>query len=118
VGISYVEGKVRGPSGAEATVRFMIDSGAMYSLLPESVWKALGLEPTRREQFFLADGSKVRRSVSECVISLPQGKHHTPVILGEPGDDQPLLGAVTLEELGLFFDPFRRTVQPMQTLRL
>jgi clan AA aspartic protease len=117
VGVSYVEGKVRGPGG-EAAVRFMIDSGAMYSLLPESVWRAIGLAPKREEDFFLADGSKVRRSVSECVISLPQGEHHSPVILGEPGDDQPLLGVVTLEEMGLVFDPFRRTLHPMQVLRL
>ena len=31
---------------------------------------------------------------------LPQGDGHTPVILGEPGDEA-LLGAVTLEILGL-----------------
>ncbi len=96
----------------------MIDSGAMYSLLPEPVWKAIGLEPRRTEEFFLADGSKIRRSVSACVVSLPQGEHHSPVILGEPGDDQALLGVVTLEELGLVFDPFRRTLHHMSVLRL
>jgi predicted aspartyl protease len=67
VGISYVQGKVRGPAG-EADVRFLIDSGAMYSLLPERVWKAIGLEPNEEQEFFLADGTGVRLPVAECVI--------------------------------------------------
>src|SRR5215470_9568033 len=56
VGISYVEGTVRGPTGTEASVRFLIDSGATYSLLPEPVWRAIGLRPNREMDFVLADG--------------------------------------------------------------
>jgi predicted aspartyl protease len=89
----------------------------MYSLLPERVWKAIGLKSKREEEFHLADGTSVRLPVSECVISLPQGEHHSPVILGDPGDVEPLLGVVTLEELGLVFDPFHQTLHPMR-LRL
>jgi hypothetical protein len=66
--------------------------------------------------FTLVDGTKVKRGISECHIALAHGDGptdgHTPVILGEPGD-QPLLGAVTLEVLGLVLDPFKRTLQPM-----
>lgn len=116
MGISYIEGTVRGPKGKKATVRFLIDSGAIYSLLPEPVWQGIGLAPQREMDFALADGTTIRRSVSECRISLPQGTGHTPVVLGEPGDDQPLLGVVTLENLGLVFDPFRRTLHPMRAL--
>lgn len=39
-----------------------------------------------------------------------------PVILGDPGDDEALLGVVTLEILGLVFNPFSRTLQPMRLL--
>ena len=46
---------------------------------------------------------------------LPQGETHTPVILGEP-DDEALLGVVTLEELGLLFHPFSRTLHPMRAM--
>jgi len=116
VGISYIQGTVRGPAGAEATVRFLIDSGAAYSLLPESVWQAIGLAPKREMEFSLADGTTIRRPVSECHLSLPQGDGHTPVVLGQPGDPEPLLGVVTLEILGLVFDPFRRTLHPMRAL--
>jgi predicted aspartyl protease len=116
VGISYVEGTVRGPAGVEATVRFLIDSGATYSLLPEPLWRTIGLAPKREMDFVLADGTTVRRSVSECFLTLPQGEGHTPVVLGQPGDAEPLLGVVTLEILGLVFDPFRRVLHPMRAL--
>ncbi len=58
----------------------------------------------------------VRRQVSECYLMLLHGEGHTPVILGEPGDAEALLGVVTLEILGLVFNPFSRTLQPMRPL--
>ena len=114
--MSYVQGTVRGPTGVEGTVRFLIDSGATYSLLPASVWQTIGLVPKREMEFVLADGTTVRRPVSECHLSLPQGEGHTPVVLGQPGDEEALLGVVTLEILGLVFDPFRRVLHPMRAL--
>jgi len=63
----------------------------------------------------LADGRTINRKVSECYIVLPQGEGHTPVILGEE-DDEALLGVVTLEILGLVFNPFKRTLEPMRML--
>lgn len=113
--MSYVQATVHGPRG-EQSVRFLIDSGAIYSLLPEPVWQAIGLAPKREMDFALADGTTIRRAVSECHIALQQGDAYTPVVLGQPGDAEPLLGVVTLEILGLVFDPFRRTLHPMRAL--
>jgi clan AA aspartic protease len=115
VGVTYVEGEVRGPSGSPQRVRFLVDSGATYSLLPKPVWQAIGLTPKRKVTFVLADGTTVERSVSEAYLVLPQGEAHTPVILGEEGDEA-LLGAVTLEILGLVLNPFDRTLHPMRML--
>ncbi len=115
MGITYIEGKVKGPTGKEAEVRFLVDSGATYTLLPEEVWKSIGLSPKRQHTFLLADGSTIVRNISECYIILPQGEAHTPVILGEK-DDEAILGTVTLEILGLMLDPFKRRLQPMRML--
>jgi clan AA aspartic protease len=115
MGITHVEGLVKGPSGKEETVRFLVDSGATCSLLPKAVWEAMELRPRRRMSFTLADGTTIERSVSEALISFPQGEAHTPVILGEEGDE-PLLGVVTLKILGLVFNPFDRTLHPMRML--
>ena len=113
MGITYIEGTVSGPSGPGEHIRFLVDSGASYTLLPEATWRALQLEPQRSMAFSLADGTIVERKISECLIELAAGKCHTPVVLGEAGDDQPLLGVVTLEEPGLVFDPFRRELRTM-----
>jgi clan AA aspartic protease len=115
MGLTYIKGVVRDTKKQTATVDFLVDSGAVYSLLPEKDWKAIGLTPKRRMSFTLADGTKVERFISECHITLPQGDAHTPVILGEPGDEA-LLGVVTLEILGLVLDPFKRSLQPMRAM--
>src|SRR6266852_1082657 len=115
MGLTYIDGIVRGPSGKKTELRFGLDSGASYSLISRDQWKAIELSPKRSMKFTLADGTKISRQVSECYISLPQGEGHTPVILGEDGDE-PLLGVITLEILGSIFNPFNRTLQPMRAL--
>jgi hypothetical protein len=84
-------------------------------LLPDATWRSIGLTPKRSAQFTLADGTLIERQVSDCHITLPQGDGHTPVILGEPGDEA-LLGIVTLAILGLVLSPFTRTLQPMRMM--
>ena len=114
MGITYISGTVTGLKG-QRTLDFLVDSGATYSLLPFEVWQAIGLDPKRTLTFALADGTKVERAISECHIALEAGEGHSPVILGEPGDDA-LLGVVTLENIALVFNPFSRTLHPMRLL--
>ena len=115
MGVTYIEGVVTGSNGKQTSVRFLVDSGATYTLLPYVDWQAIGLSPKRSVTLSLADGTLIERSVSECHIALSQGEGHTPVILGEP-EDEALLGVVTLEILGLVLNPFNRTLQPMRML--
>ncbi len=117
MGLTYVRAKASRPAGRgrPINVRFLVDTGAVYTVLPEHIWRALKLKPQRTVEFTLADGTRVTRAISECYIELPQGEAHTPVILGEPGDEG-LLGVVTLEELGLVLNPFTRTLLPMRMM--
>ena len=114
MGLTFIEGTVTGPTGVQRQVSFLVDSGASYSLLPEDVWRDLQLQPKREVSFTLADGTSVSRQVSECHIAVAGEDGHTPVVLGEPGDEDALLGVVTLENLGLVLDPFQRTLRAMQ----
>lgn len=115
MGMTYVQATVTGRSGKQDTLDFLVDSGAIYTLLPQKTWRKLGLKAKRKMGFVLADGTEIERNISECHIALPQGDATTPVILGEKGDE-PLLGAVTLEILGLMLNPFRRTLEPMRMM--
>jgi predicted aspartyl protease len=115
VGIVYIDGVVKhGWRGVR--VRFLVDSGATYTVLTRSVWEGLGLRPVGEVEFVLADGTVIRRAISEALLELPgYGERRTPVVLGE-SEDENLLGVVTLEIFGLILDPLRRELRPIRAL--
>ena len=78
----------------------------MYSVLRQADWRALGLHSERELDFVLADGTALTRGVSECTFELEGRRATSPVVLGE-SDDESLLGAVTLESLGLMLNPLK-----------
>jgi len=92
---------------------FLVDTGAVYTVLPRSVWSRLRLRPHRTVEFTLADGGVIARPVSACWIEVEGTSAPSPVVLGE-ADDGPLLGAVTLETLGLMVNPLSRELVPMR----
>ncbi len=117
MGIMYVEAKISRSDGRGRTMplRLLVDTGALYSVLPSNAWKALKLRPKDRADFSLADGSVISRDVSECHFALHGKTGSSPVVLGE-GDEVALLGAVTLESLGLMLNPLTREIRPMRLM--
>lgn len=113
MGLTYVEGNLQGRSRRRRRVRFLVDSGAVYSVLRNAEWRALGLKPEREIEFVLADGTTITRAVSECSFEIEGRRATSPVVLGE-NEDEALLGAVTLETLGVVLNPLNRTLQPMR----
>jgi predicted aspartyl protease len=96
-------------------VRLLVDTGAVYTVLPERTWRALRLTPERTAEFTLADGTTITRGVSECRFTVQGRSATSPVVLGGP-EDAPLLGAVTLETLGLMVNPLTRELLPMRLM--
>ena len=115
MGVVRVDMEVRGNGGAPQAVEFLVDSGAVYSVLPWRVWRGLGLKPQRRLKFALPDGTTITRRVSECRFTYAGITASSPVVLGERRDEA-LLGTVTLETLGLVLNPFERTLRPMRMM--
>lgn len=115
--LTHVAGKVSraGRRRRPVAVRFLVDTGAVYTVLPERVWRALGLRGDRVAEFTLADGTTIRRHVSECRIQIAGHGATSPVVLGG-ADDAPLLGAVSLETLGLMVNPLTRELLPMRLM--
>lgn len=119
MGLVYVSGYVAtGPGAPSIETHFLIDSGATYSLLTRDLCERLAIEPVRDMSFVLADGTQISRGIGECYVELPidGARGHCPVIIGEAGDDENLLGAVTLEIFGLMLDPLRREIRPARML--
>jgi clan AA aspartic protease len=103
-------------SNKSQEIQFLIDSGAVYSLVPREVLSELGILPQRVRHFSMVDGTDIQREVGFAMFTYEGMTAPAPVIFGEPGDE-PLLGATTLEAMGLVLDPFQRELRPM-ALRL
>ena len=67
-------------------------------------------------ELILADGTVIRRFLSEAVVELPgYGEYYSPVLLGEERDEN-LLGTVTLGIFGLVLDPLKRELRPIRAI--
>ena len=76
------------------------------------ILEKLGIKPLIEQEFRLADGSKVTRKKGGAVFKYQGRIGVADVIFGEVGD-YALLGAFTLEALGLALDPLRRELKPL-----
>jgi clan AA aspartic protease len=114
MGLTVLVIEVGNPADPEITekVEFLIDSAAIYSVVPTPVLEKLGIRPLKQEEFRLADGSRVVRHRGGAVFRYGQRVGVADVIFGEEHDSN-LLGALTLEALGLSLDPLRRELKPL-----
>ncbi len=117
--MGFVKAKVElenisGPAVRRAT-ELLVDTGAIYSIVPRSLLHELDIEPSQRLTFELANGTTVERDVGEARFFHDGRKAVSPVIFGE-GDDAGVLGVVTLEALGLEVDPVRGQIRPTRLL--
>jgi len=114
MGLTVLEIEVGNPATPETTERieFLIDSGAIYSVVPSEVLNRLGIRPLVAQEFRLADGTKITRQKGGAFFKHGDRVGVADVIFGEEGDSV-LLGAFTLEALGLVLDPLRRELRPL-----
>lgn len=114
MGLTVLEIEVGNPADPEITeeIEFLIDSGAIYSVVPTPILQNLGIEPLTEQEFRLADGSKIVRKKGIALFKFGDQIGGADVIFGEEGDSV-LLGAFTLEALGLALDPLRRELKPL-----
>ena len=114
MGLTVLEVEVGNPATPHTTekVEFLVDSGAIYSVVAVPILERLGISPITEQQFRLADGSKVVRKKGIALFRYGERVGGADVIFGEEGDST-LLGAFTLEALGLALDPLRRELKPL-----
>jgi len=114
MGLTTIEIEVGNPADPSITekVDFLVDSGAVYSVVPSEILERLGVKPLAEEEFRLADGTKITRKKGVALFRYGKRIGGADVIFGEK-DDSHLLGALTLESLGLSLDPLRRELKPL-----
>lgn len=94
-------------------LEFLIDTGAIFSVLPSSIARKLALAKLDREEFTLADGTRRTYDIGEAFFELDDRRATSKVVFGPP-NVTPLLGALTLGSLGLMVNPVTREVSPMR----
>jgi predicted aspartyl protease len=114
MGLTVLEIEVGNPANPEVTekVEFLIDSGAIYSVVPSATLARLGITPLTTQEFRLADGTTIHRRKGAALFKCGDRIGGADVIFGEEGDYN-LLGAFTLTALGLSLDPLRRELRPL-----
>ena len=94
----------------------MVDTGAVYSMLPSNMLHELGVAPTKDGEFTLADGRKQRFPIGDVRFRIGVEEHESPVIFGP--EERFLLGAVTLQIFGLIADTTHHKLIPAPELTL
>src|SRR6266571_5212763 len=89
----------------------LVDTGATDTFLPASVLRKLGIRPSARRSYELADGTEQDLPIGFGVIEvLGRAAGATLVFAGEK--EEPLLGVTVLESTGLWVDPQHERLAP------
>jgi predicted aspartyl protease len=114
MGITVLEIDVANPATPQEreTLDLLVDSSAVYSVVPAGILRRLGIRPLAKEEFRLADGSTIVRRKGVALFRFEGRVGGADVIFGEK-DDAALLGALSLEAMGLVLDPLKRQLKPL-----
>jgi clan AA aspartic protease len=114
MGLTHVRVRVSNPARPRSSVmlRLLVDSGAVYSVVPAATLKRLGIEPHSSRTFLLADGTEIKRRMGDATFRIGKLFGTSTVIFGQK-NDAALLGMVSLECLGLILDPMQRVLRPL-----
>ncbi|HEY7556746.1 MAG TPA: aspartyl protease family protein [Candidatus Binatia bacterium] len=114
MGLTFLKVEVGNPANPAVTetVEFLVDSGAIYSVVPAPILERLGIRPVSEHEFILANGTTISRKKGIALFKYGDRIGGADVIFGEP-DDSVLLGSFSLEALGLVLDPLRRELKPL-----
>lgn len=106
IGVGHPEG------GDLVDVWAVVDTGAHYSMLPESLLEQLRIRPITERIIGFADGNKRAMGVGQARIACAGDEMTCPVIFGP--EDKYLMGATTLEIFSLAVDPVNRILVPVE----
>ena len=117
MGVFRVELEV-GSLGREefVAVQALVDTGAIYTMLPEDLLDGLGVERLDTDIFELADDRLVEYSIGGALVRLMGRALPVPVVFDRVGNT-PLVGATTLQILRLVVDPVAERLVPAAPVR-
>jgi len=94
-------------------VNMTVDSGAIMLTINEEIRMALGLPVIDHRPSQLADGTRIESPVAGSVVVRYAARFCTTNALVLPGDNDPLLGAIPMDEMDLWISPARNILTPV-----
>jgi len=93
---------------------FWVDTGELYSFVPEDRLEGIGVEPSATRKLILADGRQETRLLGFCDLQVEglEGSIPCPVVFAPKGSLF-LLGATALENFGVEVDPIHKRLKPI-----
>lgn len=93
---------------------FWVDTGALYSFVPEDILEKLKIEPVGNRNLILTDGRTDKRLLGFCNFEIKElgGPIPCPVIFA-PKSSLFLIGATALENFGVDVDPINKKLKPI-----
>jgi predicted aspartyl protease len=117
MGLTYVSLRLRKSKETTESVEqeLLVDSGAVFSVVPGRILRQLGVVADAKETFTLANGEQLVRWTGDAYFEYQGKGGYSKVVFGEEGDMN-LLGVLTLEACGWVLDPLKRLLRPLPML--
>ena len=97
----------------QITVHAMVDTGSIMLCINESIKQALNLRVRKKRRSQLANGQILELDVVGPVIVRYLDRECSTNALILPDDQEPLLGAIPMEEMDLYVHPARNELLPV-----
>ena len=119
MGEIYVTATIRNPAQRDKawTGRFLVDTGAIDSLVPRQHLEAIGIEPMTHRVYTLDDGSQVGMDTAAVEIEFMDDIVGATVLFGE-ANTVPILGRITMLTLGIEVNPRDGTLRKLPSIGL
>lgn len=109
--MGHIYQKVRLRADKATTIRMLVDTGAIFSVIPPGLARILGIKrPRRFVKVRLADGRSIHLGDDIAIVRV-DGRE-SPAIIRVGKIDEPILGVEALKALGLVVDPKRKRLSP------
>ncbi len=119
MGATHVTALIRNPAEPERTWEglFLVDSGAIDSLVPRDCLEGIGLKPKAQRTYELANGTEVKMDITTGDIEFMGEIVGGTIIFAEAGTEA-ILGVTALESVGIDIDPRNQKLKRMPATRL
>lgn len=119
MGATHVTVTVKNPAARDRAWQgeFLVDTGAIDSLVPRQHLEAIGVEPISSRTYEMADGRRLQFDIGLVELKF-MDETVGGIVVFVDDDVEPLLGLTALESAGIEVDPRNQQLKRLSAVRL